>query len=75
VDADLLCEFKIPNATRVVYDNNLAMHYHFLVEEIGQLIVISSVMIELKSKLKRDFYSHDTPVQKRGRHPARWFFY
>lgn len=67
VEADLLREFKLPHTSKVVYDNNVTKHHHFLDEDSGQLIDIPIDMIELKPKAKRDFLIRDMHVLIRGK--------
>ena len=67
VEADLLREFKLPHTSKVVYDNNVTKHHHFLDEDSGQLIDIPIEMIDLKPKMKRDFLIKDIHVLVRGK--------
>ena len=50
VKAGLLREFRLSHSTRVVYDQNVAAHHHFLDEKTGKLHDLSSDDVEVRLK-------------------------
>lgn len=67
VDAGIIREFKLPHTSKVVYDNNVTRHHHFLDENTGQLFDVTPDMIELKPRLKREYDITEVHVLMRGR--------
>jgi Fur family transcriptional regulator, iron response regulator len=41
VEGGLLREYRFPHSDKVIYDNNLNEHYHFVDEKTGELVDIS----------------------------------
>lgn len=67
VRAGLLREFKLPHTGRVVYDPNVADHYHFLDEASGKLMDVDSGAVELRPRLGAGFRVRSVEVLFRGR--------
>ena len=67
VEANLLKEFKLPHSSKVVYDNNIREHHHFLDDETGQLIDLDPSLIQLQPKLVREFEVNAVHVLLRGK--------
>lgn len=55
VTAGLLREFKFAHSDKVIYDNNLDEHAHFLDEKSGQLYDIHKENIKVGLKLANEF--------------------
>lgn len=55
VEAGLLTSLRLPHSEKVIYDNNLEKHYHFLDEKTDKLYDIESSEVSVKSKLSKDF--------------------
>lgn len=66
VNAGLLKEFKFPHSDKVIYDNNLDPHFHFLDEKTGDLYDIPPDEVEVSAKLKRMFQVKNVEVLLRG---------
>lgn len=67
-EAGLLREYRFPNSEKVVYDNNISQHYHFLDEETGELMDIDPELLSVTPKLGRAFRVSSVDVVLRGRH-------
>ena len=65
--AGLLKDLRFPHQDKVIYDNNVNPHHHFLDEDTGQIIDISEKDIELYPNLKDNFDIHKVDVLIRGR--------
>jgi Fur family iron response transcriptional regulator len=55
VKAGLLQELRLPHSDKVIYDNNLSPHHHFLDEKSGELFDLADGEVELSPKLKKNF--------------------
>lgn len=66
VDAGLLKALKLSHSDKVIYDNNLMEHYHFLDESTGELTDIDSEKINFSHSLGNDFKINGVDVLIRG---------
>lgn len=55
VEAGLLKALKLSHSEKVIYDNNINTHYHFLDEKSGELFDIDSNNFEFKHSLGDSF--------------------
>lgn len=55
VESGLLNSLRLAHSEKVIYDNNLDKHYHFLDEKTGKLYDIDSSDISVKANLPKDF--------------------
>lgn len=67
VEAGLLLEVKLDHTDKVMYDNNIVHHHHFLDEESGKLFDIDPADIEVSANLKKKFKIRDIKLVLRGR--------
>ena len=67
VKAGLLREYRFGDSERVIYDNNLSNHHHFLDEKTGKVFDIDEHDIEIVSKFKKPFRVLGFDVVVRGR--------
>lgn len=66
VNARLLKGIKFPHSDKVIYDNNITEHYHFLDEDTGELYDISTDQFEIHPKLDIKFQIAHTEILLRG---------
>lgn len=66
VKAGLLKELRFPHSEKVIYDNNITAHHHFLDEETGELFDLEPEEVEVKPKLKSIFQTKQVEVLVRG---------
>ncbi|HEY8279657.1 MAG TPA: Fur family transcriptional regulator [Bdellovibrionota bacterium] len=66
VNAGLLKELKFPHSEKVIYDNNISPHYHFLDEKTGELFDLSPDEVEVSPKLKSIFQVKNVEVLLKG---------
>jgi len=66
VDVKLLTALKLSHSDKVIYDNNVASHYHFLDEETGKLIDIDIQNIDFKHTLSEQFKVNGIDVLLKG---------
>lgn len=66
VKAGLLHELRLPHSDKVIYDNNLSPHHHFLDEKSGELFDLSQEDVEVSAKLKKPFRVSQVQVLLRG---------
>lgn len=66
VSAGLLREYKFSHMDKVIYDNNLLDHYHFLDEKSGQLFDIQKESIKLEMNLESPFQPTNYDVLIKG---------
>lgn len=66
VEAGLVRALKLPHSERVIYDNNLESHYHFLDEKTGELVDITPDKLELKASLGSEFKINQVDILIRG---------
>jgi Fur family iron response transcriptional regulator len=67
VAVGLLREFRFPHSEKVIYDSNMADHYHFLDEETGELFDVNQNEVEVQPKLKGRFHIHGMDLLIRGK--------
>lgn len=66
VKAGLLKELRFPHSDKVIYDNNLSHHHHFLDEKSGELFDLEADELEVSAKLKRMFQVKEVQVLLKG---------
>lgn len=67
VQAGLLKALRLPHSEKVIYDNNLEDHFHFLDEDSGQVYDLPRTEIDLKHNLPGHFQVNAVDVVVRGR--------
>lgn len=70
VKAGLLRELRMPHSEKVIYDNNLSEHHHFLDEESGALYDVHPDQVKLEWRLPSDFDLKNTEILFRGKKRA-----
>ncbi|PIS10392.1 MAG: Fur family transcriptional regulator [Bdellovibrio sp. CG10_big_fil_rev_8_21_14_0_10_47_8] len=55
VDAGLLKELKFPHSDKVIYDDNMEEHYHFLDRKSGKLFDIAKGDVKISAQLAKQF--------------------
>lgn len=65
--AGLIKDLRFPHLDKVIYDNNVASHHHFLDEDSGEIIDIDQKDFKFSSKLSDAFEVHDVDVLIRGK--------
>lgn len=66
-NAKLIKDLRFPHLDKVIYDNNVSSHHHFLDEESGKIIDIEQKDFNFSSHLSEAFEVHDVDVLIRGR--------
>lgn len=66
VEVGLLKSLKLSHSEKVIYDNNINTHYHFLDEKSGELFDIDSEKFEFKHSLADDFKVNGVDILIRG---------
>ena len=66
-DAGLIKDLRFPHMDKVIYDNNVIPHHHFLDEESGKIIDIDNENFEFTSKLDEAYEIHDVDILIRGK--------
>lgn len=66
-DAGLLKDLRFPHMDKVIYDNNVEPHQHFLDEESGQIIDLHNENFEFETKLSDDYEVHNVDILIRGK--------
>ncbi len=66
VEAGLLRELRLPHSESVLYDNNVAMHYHFLDEATGELFDVDPADLRLEFAQQVNFQVDSVDVLLRG---------
>lgn len=66
VKAGLLHELRLPHSDKVIYDNNLEPHHHFLDEKTGELFDLAQGDVEVSAKLKKAFQVNQVQVLLKG---------
>ena len=66
VKAGLLKEFRFPHTDKVIYDNNLEAHYHFLDEETDKLYDISLDEVKISLATNQKFKVNQMDVLLKG---------
>lgn len=67
VKVGLLKELRFPHSEKVVYDNNVSQHFHFLDEKTGELYDVDAKDFEISSKLEKMFQVSGVEVLLRGK--------
>ena len=67
VEAKLLRDFKFPHIDKVIYDNNVTKHHHFLDVESGEIYDLSEDDLKLKVQLPDDVIIDDIDILIRGK--------
>lgn len=66
VEAGLLRELRLPHTDRVLYDNNLEQHHHFLDDATGMLFDVPAAAVALSPALGDEFKVQTVEVLMRG---------
>lgn len=66
VKAGLLHELRLPHSDKVIYDNNLSLHHHFLDEKSGELFDVAQEDVEVSAKLQKSFQVSGVQVLLKG---------
>lgn len=66
VDAKLIREYRFPHLDKVIYDNNMADHHHFLDEKTQKLYDIHSADLSLNLSIAKKYKVHGMDVLLRG---------
>lgn len=66
VDAGLLRIFKFPHSEKVIYDNNIHDHYHFLDENSGKLYDIEPKDISINLEIPPKFVVNSMEIVLKG---------
>ncbi|MDE1977066.1 MAG: transcriptional repressor [Elusimicrobia bacterium] len=67
VRAKLIKEVKLPHTSRVIYDDRVSAHYHFLDEKSGKIYDVDPSEVEVKPRLKKNASVRGVEVLLRGR--------
>lgn len=67
VDAGLLRALRLPHSDKVIYDNNLNDHHHFLDEETGKVYDVPAAEVDVKMRLPRKFKAHTMDIFIKGK--------
>jgi Fe2+ or Zn2+ uptake regulation protein len=63
----LLRAFKLPHTDKVVYDDNVLPHHHFIDAKSGALVDVPAEMVRVKADLGKDFEIDEVQVVFTGR--------
>lgn len=66
VNAGLLREFRFSHTDKVIYDNNLEDHFHFVDEKSGDLHDVFLDEVELSPRLKKKYQIQGIDIVFRG---------
>jgi Fur family transcriptional regulator, iron response regulator len=66
VKAGLLRELKLEHSGKVIYDDRVEEHHHFLDEATGELLDLEADEVEVKPRLKKGFKVKQVSVLIRG---------
>ncbi|MGZ3743719.1 MAG: Fur family transcriptional regulator [Pseudobdellovibrionaceae bacterium] len=66
VEAKLLRVFKLPPSGKVIYDNNVHDHYHFLDERSGKLYDIETKCISINMEIPSEFTVNSMEIVLKG---------
>ena len=66
VDAGLLRVFKFPHSEKVIYDNNVHDHYHFLDENSGHLYDIETKDVSVEMEVPAKFVVNSMEIVLKG---------
>ena len=67
VEAKLLKDYKFPHIDKVIYDNNVTKHHHFLDVESGEIYDLNDDDFKLKVQLPDDIIIDDIDILIRGK--------
>lgn len=67
VDTGLLRALRLSHSDKVIYDDNVEEHHHFLDEETGRVYDLPIEHIELKAKLPKKFKARGYEIVVKGR--------
>lgn len=70
VDAGLLRVFKFPHSEKVIYDNNVHDHYHFLDENTGHLYDIETKDVSIEMEVPAKFVVNSMEIVLKGQMKA-----
>ncbi|MCM8533952.1 MAG: transcriptional repressor [Lentisphaeraceae bacterium] len=65
--AGMLKDLRFPHSEKVIYDNNIEPHHHFLDEDTGSIVDIPLTDFDYKNKLGNEFEVHDVDIIIRGK--------
>jgi|SRR6185312_863830 len=71
VNAGLLKEFRFAHTDKVIYDNNMDDHYHFLDEKTQKLFDIEKDQIKLSTDLAKSFKIKEFDILITGEHNTK----
>ncbi|HVE13413.1 MAG TPA: Fur family transcriptional regulator [Elusimicrobiota bacterium] len=71
VRAGLLKEVRLPHNDRVVYDDNVSEHYHFLDERTGKIFDVDPARVAVRPRLGKEFRVRGVEVLLRGTREGR----
>jgi Fur family iron response transcriptional regulator len=66
VEASLVRALKLSHSDKVIYDNNMEPHHHFLDEKTGKLIDLFPDSLEFKLTLGKEYKVNNIDVLIRG---------
>lgn len=66
VDAGLIREFRFPHSEKVIYDNNIEEHFHFLDEKTQQLYDVSPQDLDMQLSLEKKYKVRGMDIIFRG---------
>lgn len=66
VQAGLLRELRFAHSDKVIYDNNVTDHHHFLDEDSGDIYDIEANEVEVSPRLQKGFQIKSVQVLLRG---------
>lgn len=67
VDAGLLRALRLSHSDKVIYDDNVEDHHHFLDEATGRVYDLPLEHFEIKAKLPKKFKAHGYEIVVKGR--------
>lgn len=67
VEAGLLRALRLSHSEKVIYDNNIEEHHHFLDEATGRVYDLPLEHIEVKTRLPRKFKTSGVEIVVRGK--------
>lgn len=67
VEVGLLRSIKFPHMDKVVYDNNVDKHYHFLDDETEEILDIPADKLKIDNLLGSEFEVNDIEIVIRGK--------
>ena len=70
VEAKLLKDLKFPHIDKVIYDNNVTKHHHFLDTETNEIFDIDETNVDIKTFLPKGVQIEDIDILIRGKQQA-----